>query len=350
MRIISRKGLLLLAAVFFLTQGAAFLMHTDNSAQAGEPIRFVGKYDALDPVRHDGGLPPVVGVHNFQVFRANRTHPPDKNHRGYTYNHQPMLAWWNGRFYLEYLAAHHNESDDATEAFLTSSDDGSSWSPPVVIFPAIEYETWRRSIAHHRMGFFVAPNGRLLVLSFYGIPSKGRHLPNDGIGIGRAVREVYKDGSVGPIYFIRYMPHAGYTEENASRWYPFYKKSPDTGFVQACDSLLSNKLMTQQWWEEDRSKDGFYAVQGTDEYETLKALSFYHRKDGAVVGLWKFRWAALSFDEGRSWTTPVKGSRKNYLAFCCRPPGPLARRERRAIPGVVCEERATKPAGLRAAA
>src|SRR5206468_4939868 len=34
----------------------------------------------------------------------------------------------------------------------------------------------------------------------------------------------------------------------------------------------------------------------------------------------------------------------------CWPPGPLARRERRAIPGAVCEERATKPAGLRAAA
>ncbi len=32
------------------------------------------------------------------------------------------------------------------------------------------------------------------------------------------------------------------------------------------------------------------------------------------------------------------------------PPGPLARRERRAIPGAVCEERATKPAGPRAAA
>jgi TonB family protein len=46
----------------------------------------------------------------------------------------------------------------------------------------------------------------------------------------------------------------------------------------------------------------------------------------------------------------TKGSRKNYLAFCCWPPDPLARRERRAIPEVVCEERATKPAGLRAAA
>src|SRR5437773_5454655 len=45
----------------------------------------------------------------------------------------------------------------------------------------------------------------------------------------------------------------------------------------------------------------------------------------------------------------AKGSRRNNFPFCCRPPGPLARRERRAIPGAVCEERATKPAGLRAA-
>ena len=47
---------------------------------------------------------------------------------------------------------------------------------------------------------------------------------------------------------------------------------------------------------------------------------------------------------------PAKGSRRNKFTFCCRPPGPLARRERRAIPGAVCEERATKPASLRAAA
>src|SRR5207249_4406376 len=40
-----------------------------------------------------------------------------------------------------------------------------------------------------------------------------------------------------------------------------------------------------------------------------------------------------------------KGSRRNNFTFCAGLPGPLARRERRAIPGAVCEERATKPAG-----
>ena len=48
---------------------------------------------------------------------------------------------------------------------------------------------------HQRMGFYVAPDGRLLAMGFYGI--------NDGYGIGRVVREVYKNNEFGPIYFIR---------------------------------------------------------------------------------------------------------------------------------------------------
>ena len=44
----------------------------------------------------------------------------------------------------------------------------------------------------------------------------------------------------------------------------------------------------------------------------------------------------------------TKGLRKNYLAFSCRLPGPMARRERRTY-FLACKERATKPAGLGAA-
>jgi len=59
--------------------------------------------------------------------------------------------------------------------------------------------------------------------------------------------------------------------------------------------------MTLQWWQEDQSPDDFYAVKGD-----LQALSFFHRPDGAVVALWKHSLAALSTNEGKSWTTPVK--------------------------------------------
>ncbi|WP_338108525.1 hypothetical protein, partial [Segatella buccae] len=39
-----------------------------------------------NPMRHDGGLSPVVGVHNIQTMRANREHPTAANGWGWTYN------------------------------------------------------------------------------------------------------------------------------------------------------------------------------------------------------------------------------------------------------------------------
>jgi hypothetical protein len=71
--------------------------------------------------------------------------------------------------------------------------------------------------------------------------------------------------------------------------------------VQACEALLANKLMTLQWWQEDQSPDDFNTVKGD-----LQALSFFHRPDGATVALWKHSLAALSTDDGKSWTKPVK--------------------------------------------
>src|SRR5262249_32909290 len=59
---------------------------------------------------HHGLLVPVVGVHSMQVLRANREHPDSAEGSGYTYNHAPMLAYWNNRFWLEYLSDKVGES------------------------------------------------------------------------------------------------------------------------------------------------------------------------------------------------------------------------------------------------
>lgn len=299
------QGLILIILIVSQIVLSCVQRNTQKPGSPEEPVRYIGEPITTHQHYHDGQLQPAVGVHNFQVFRANRSHPTDKNNKGYTYNHAPMLAYWNDAFYLEFLGSEWREHGQPTETFLTHSKDGITWSPPEVIFPAIEYEPGQFTIAHQRMGFYTAPNGRLLVLSFYGIPTGSSRSPNTGNGIGRAVREIYKDRELGKIYFIRSMPHAGYTEKNVNRWYPFYTTSQDKAFIESCDSLLANKLMTQQWWEEDRSKDGFFALSDSIAGFGCKALSFYHRKDGAVVGLWKQAWAALSYDEGRHWTRPV---------------------------------------------
>jgi hypothetical protein len=273
---------------------------------AKEPVRFQGNYSGLDKYQTDGRLPPVLGVHNYQVLRANRTHPEWSDGLGYTYNHAPMLAYWRGTFYLQYLCGpvHEQHPDpanrDAYHTMLMTSHDGRIWSKPQFLFPSFVLPDGRPTVAHQRMGFYVAPNRRLLTLGFYGrYPT-----PNDGKGIGRAVREIRADGSFGDIYFIRYNHHAGWNETNTP--YPFYTASSDKGFLAACNALLADKLMTQQWWEEDRGDDGFFALTDKLPEFSAKAFAFARRKDGLTVGLWKGDFAALSADNGQTWTPPVR--------------------------------------------
>jgi len=267
--------------------------HAQTGSEA-EPVRYMGG-TSIDLYSHDGGLRPAIGASNYQVLRSNRSRPElGDGSNGWTFTHAPMLAYWNGKFYLQYYSNEVSEPTPPGHTLLTMSVDGKNWQTPVVTFPPYQLPSGEILLPHQRMGFYVAPNGRLLVSGAF------IHAPAPRAGaIGRLVREIYRDDQLGPIYFIRYNRHRGWNEGNTK--YPFYKESPDAGFLQACEALLNNKLVTQQWWEEDRSDDDFYALKG--QYE---ALSFYHRKDGNVAGVFKNSLAALSRDEGRSWSTPVK--------------------------------------------
>lgn len=303
------------AAVMCVQAGAAEAMPPPVEECAVEPVKYVGTAQP-DRAFYDGRLPHAVGVHRYQAFRANRSAAQEDGLFGWTYNHQPYLAYWNNRFYFQYLSTPVGEHMAPGRTLLMTSPDAREWSKPEIVFPIyplpeMEHEgshvpAGMGAVMHQRMGFYVAPNGRLLTLGFYGICATPRQVPNNGQGIGRVVREIYRDGSLGPLYFIRYNRHAGWNEGNTL--YPFYKTSDDAGFVEACEALLADKLMTIQWWEEDRADDGFYTIDtskvapGSTSRLAPRAGIFFHRHDGAVVGIWKHQWAALSADEGHTWT------------------------------------------------
>lgn len=293
----------------------------DNNS-AIEPVKYIGDRQP-DKRYFDGGLPHAVGVHCYQAFRANRSHPAEGGDQGWTYSHQPYLAYWNGKFYYQYLSNLIAEHDPPGRTLLMTSKDGRSWTDPVVIFPEYELPEIKgddyiipagtKAVMHQRMGFYLAPDGRLLTSGFYGYCATPRHSPNAGNGLGRVIREIYPDGTFGPIYFIRYNRHAGFDETNTR--YPYYKTSKDKGFIQTCEALLADKLITLQWWEEDRGKDGFYVIDPGEvadaDYFSAKivtskgagkAFCFYHRPDGMVAGFWKNQYSALSPDNGKSWT------------------------------------------------
>ncbi len=271
-----------------------------QTGSINEPIRYVGGV-AIDPNLHEGRLRYAIGTESRQTMRANRTHPEFSDDHGWTYNHGSNLCYWNNKFYQQYLSNLADEHIAPGQTLITTSDDGRIWNKPVVVFPPYKAPAgvkipkgYTGYMMHQRMGFYVAPDGRLLVLAFYG------HTEDPFLkgGIGRVVREAYKDGSYGPIYFIRYSSHTKWNESNTS--YPFYTKSNDNGFVEACKSLLADKLKTMQWWDEDHGVDGFYSITKAGE-----AFNYYHRKDGKVVGLWKRSRCALS-DDGVHFSDPVK--------------------------------------------
>jgi hypothetical protein len=287
----TRLTLALIAPLLLPLSPHAAESSSSAAATPTPPLRFERPIE-VSPTA-DGGLRPVVGVQNIQVYRANRTAPAHADGLADTYVHAPMLCHWRGYFYLEYLSGPVNEHDHPTVTSLTRSSDGITWEPPRIVFPALSLPDGTKTVAHQRMGFYIAPDGRLLVLSFYGkAPS-----PNDGTGLGRVVREVLPDGGLGPIHVLRANAKSAFPDFKFP--FPTYRESTDAGFIAACDALLADKLATAQWWEEDQlDETGFYRVRG-------KALSTVTRPDGSVLGIWKNRLVATTTDHGETWTEKV---------------------------------------------
>ena len=267
---------------------------------AQDTIRYTGS--TLSNVDyHHGQLSPAMGVHNIQVMRANRA---DTGANNWTYNHQPMLAYWNNTFYLEYLSNPVGEHVAPGRTLLLSSKDGYHWSDPTVVFPPYKIpdgttkegrkDTAKNTMAvmHQRIGFYTSKSKKLYSLGYYGIVLGEKDDPNDGNGIGRVIREIKADGSFGQIYFLRYN-HA-FNEKNTS--YPFYKSSKDKELVKACDEILSTPLLMMQTVEEGDRNDPLIPLQ-----KDFKAFNYYHLPNGNVVGLWKYALTSISKDEGKTW-------------------------------------------------
>lgn len=278
------------------------------TATAQDRIHYTGT-ELSNPAAHDGQLSPVVGAHNIQVMRANREHPDVSNGNGWTYNHQPMLAYWNGQFYYQYLSGPVDEHVPPSLTFLMTSKDGYQWSHPEVIFPTYNVPDGYTkttlpgvqangllAIMHQRVGFYVSTSNQLITMGNYGVALDKKDDPNDGNGIGRVVRQIKADGTYGPIYFIYY--NHGFSEKNTA--YPYFKKSKDKAFVASCQEILDNPLYMMQWVEEADRQDPLIPL-----HKEYKAFCSYTLPDGKIASLWKHALTSISPDKGRSWAEPV---------------------------------------------
>ena len=274
-------------------------------------VHYTGK-TLSNPNRHDGGLSPVVGVHNIQILRANREHPSEANGQGWTYNHQPMMAYWNDQFYVHYLCDPKDEHVPPSHTMLQTSKDGYTWSNPQVLFPEVQVpEGFQKpnrpekahdliAIMHQRVGWYVSKSGQLWALGNYGVAFDKKDDPNDGNGLGRVIREVKKDGTLGPIYYIyrNYSFYSNYRDYKGM--FPFYTKAPKD-VKQACEEILANPRYRMQWVEEADRNDPLIPL--NKEY---KAYCDYTLPDGQIAALWKHALTSTSADGGLTWAQPVE--------------------------------------------
>lgn len=277
------------------------------------------------PERHDGGLKLVVGVHAVQTMRGATP---------WSYNHQPMLCHWNGRFYMHFLTDPRHEHEPPGKTMMQTSADGYTWTEPVELFPEYPVPAWydkpgvvqpekgamhqlwcdrgkMKAIMHQRMGWYVAPNGKLLAVGNYGIALTPKDDPNDGNGIGRVVREISREGVPGPIYFIYY--NHNFSEQTTD--FPYYKRSRDKAFVKAVDALLADPMQRMQWVEEADREDPLIPLR-----KPYKAFCGYTLPDGRKAALWKHAVTSLSADGGHTWRlTNIDGDPSQV--GCDRAPG-----------------------------
>lgn len=278
-----------------------------------------------DMTKHDGGLLHAVGASNYQVMRANRSHPEFADDFGNTYNHAPMLTFWRGNFYLEYLVNPVGEHTGNGQSFIVQSKDGINWDKPKICFPVIRVPVGKYECAdgtvvdvaegtcafmHQRMGFYHTKDDRLIVSGFYGHCPFHHLRPWGNFGIGRVVREVFEDGTMGPVYFIRHLDFAGWTEENLP--FPTYKNATDKSFIAACEELLADKFVTEQWTEEHGPADTTIGLKANNEtpsdgtasktsFQSASSFCWYHIDENTIAALWKHGKSGISHDGGVNW-------------------------------------------------
>ena len=210
---------------------------------------------------------------------------------------------------MHFLSDRIDEHVRPSVTYLVSSNDGYNLTSPEILFPSYRipdgYTKEGRTdsakdldaIMHHRVGFYTSKSGKLIAMGNYGIALDTKDDPNDGNGIGRVVREINKDGSFGPIYFIYY--NHNFNEKNTI--FPYFTRRKEMGIVKACHEILNNPRYRMQWVEEADRNDPLIPL-----HKGYKAYCDYTLPNGDIVALWKHALTSVSKDGGLTWHQPVE--------------------------------------------
>jgi hypothetical protein len=243
------------------------------------------------PDLSDGGLPPVVGVKSYQVFRASRDVPDLTDQRGWTYHHHVDLAIWRGRLYVGWNTCEKDEDVWPSRELYSTSVDGIAWESPREMFP-------QGTSTPLRMYFYRARNDVMLVIAGLRIDTTKTSEDRKG---GLVVRRINDDHTLGDVFILQ-------NPGNVPTQLPPFDTSGDAAFELACQELLANTVYLEQ---QDRGRllgdraMKWHVPPDAGKWVFGKAFSFYTRPNNSIVGICKMGATVVSRDDGQTWSEPV---------------------------------------------
>jgi hypothetical protein len=260
-----------------------------------DPIRIEGaEQGILNNKLPDGGLPPVVGVANFQVFRASRAEPGLTDGKGWTYNHHVDIACWKGRLYVAWENGQKDEDTWPGRELFSSSADGVTWTTPGELFPV--------GVSNPlRMVFYHAANGHMLAIEAHRVTFGKMADPVQG---GVVVREIFADQTLGPVYML--IKSSVPTPATAPSEPENYSDSQDRAFALACGELLADHTFLEEQDRDDLLGDQKMKASDGAAKDFGRAFCFFYRKDGTLMGICKKGYVVQSTDGGLTWSAATQ--------------------------------------------
>jgi hypothetical protein len=248
--------------------------------------------DRLNLALPDGGIMPVPGVLNIQLFRSSKDVPEITDGDGWTYAHHMDLAVWKSWMYAAWNMTLKDEDRPPSKVVFSTSADGLTWTRPADLFP----REWAWAC---RFYFSLSGNNRMLAFCVAKSNNDGK-ISEDKKSI-LLVREIMPDHRLGDVFTL-INPQPGLPAS--------FENSADKDFVAACREAVANNVLLEQqdygvflgnrkmeWHEKTPPYKGIYKFG--------KAFCFYHRADGKLVGMSKMGFVTISDDEGKTWSEPT---------------------------------------------
>lgn len=294
-----------LCPLFFFTFACCLLpQDTIKAAEAtpGSP-EFPLTYEGPKPSGSnsvDGHLLFSPDVQNMEIYRSSRKPSAFFGGPGYTYAHHIDLACWKGQLYAAWGATLKDEDVLPGREVYATSEDGFHWSEPKNLFPP--GQGWNM-----RFYFYHATNDTMLAFAS-GLTAPDEKRLNEDHKTTIYVRQIYANHELGPVWTLL-QPRS---------WDPApYTQSKDAAFVTACVEAINNRPLLEQqdygqllgdrkmsWHDPKNWPNG--KIGGRSKYWTFgKAMDFFHRQDGTLVGLSKLGFVTQSSDGGNTWSMPV---------------------------------------------